>query len=41
VTKETIARHQRNLRKFQADEKQIIARFAGDISRFKVLKGID
>ena len=40
-TKDTIARHQRNLRKFQIDEQQIIARFAGDVSRFKVLKGID
>ncbi len=39
-TKETIERHQRNLRKFTADEQQIIARFAGDISRFKQLKGI-
>lgn len=39
-TKTTIARHQRNLKKFQADEQQIIARFAGDISRFKTLKGI-
>ena len=41
VTKETIARHERNLKKFQFDEEQIIARFAGDISRFKMLKGID
>lgn len=40
-TKEIIARHQRNLQKFQADEQQIIARFDGDISRFKVLRGID
>lgn len=40
-TKDTIERHERNLKKFLADEKQIIARFAGDISRFKVLKGID
>jgi hypothetical protein len=39
-TKETIDRHQRNLKKFQTDEQQIIARFAGDISRFKILKGI-
>jgi hypothetical protein len=39
-TKETIDRHQRNLKKFQTDEEQIIARFAGDISRFKILKGI-
>ncbi len=40
-TKDTIERHQRNLKKFLADEQQIIARFAGDISRFKVLKGIE
>jgi len=40
-TKEIIARHQRNLQKFQADEQQIIARFDGDISRFKVLRGIE
>ena len=40
-TKDTIARHQRNLRKFQTDEQQIIARFDGDVSRFKILKGID
>ena len=41
VTKETIARHERNLQKFKFDEKQIIARFDGDITRFKVLKGIE
>lgn len=40
-TKVTIARHVRNLEKFQADEQQIIARFDGDVTRFKVLKGID
>lgn len=40
-TKEVIARHERNLEKFQQDEQQIIARFDGDISRFKVLKGIE
>ncbi len=40
-TKDTIARHQRNLKKFEADEQQIIARFDGDVSRFKILKGID
>jgi len=39
-TKDTIERHQRNLKKFQTDEQQIITRFAGDISRFKILKGI-
>lgn len=41
LTKETIERHQRNLKKFQADEQQIVARFSGDISRFKALKGIE
>ncbi len=40
-TKDIIQRHERNLQKFQADEKQIIARFEGDINRFKVLRGID
>ena len=40
-TKETIERHERNLQKFLADEQQIITRFAGDISRFKLLKGIE
>ncbi|MGI9233647.1 MAG: DUF4124 domain-containing protein [Woeseiaceae bacterium] len=40
-TKEIIQRHQRNLRKFHADEKQIIARFEGDIDRFKTLRGIN
>ncbi|NQV86384.1 MAG: hypothetical protein HQ492_04840, partial [Woeseiaceae bacterium] len=40
-TKETIERHQSNLKKFQADEEQIVTRFAGDISRFKILKGIE
>jgi hypothetical protein len=39
-TKDTIARHKRNLQKYQSDEQQIIDRFDGDISRFKVLKGI-
>ena len=39
-TKETIERHERNLKKYQSDEQQIVSRFAGDISRFKALKGI-
>jgi len=39
-TKETIARHKRNLKKFQSDKQQIIERFDGDISRFKILKGL-
>ncbi len=40
-TKEIIQRHERNLRKFQADEQQIIARFEGDITRFKTLRGLN
>lgn len=40
-TKTKIANHERNLKKFKADEQQIVARFAGDISRFKLLKGIN
>lgn len=40
-TKEIIQRHERNLKKFQSDEERIIARFAGDIDRFKTLRGID
>ena len=40
-TEATITRHQENLRKFQEDERQIVTRFEGDISRFKSLKGLD
>ncbi len=40
-TKAIIARHENNLEKFRTDEQQIIARFDGDISRFKALKGLD
>ena len=40
-TRDTITRHQRNLEKYQLDEEQIIARFDGDIARFKILKGLD
>ena len=40
-TKQTIERHERNLKKFQTDEEQIVTRFDGDISRFKILKGLD
>lgn len=40
-TKDTINRHQRNLKKYEVDERQIMARFDGDIARFKTLKGID
>lgn len=39
-TKAVIARHERNLAKYKQNEQQIIARFDNDISRFKVLKGI-
>ena len=40
-TKDTISRHERNLQKYESDEKHIIERFDGDIQRFKTLKGID
>jgi len=40
-TKDTIERHEENLKKFKADEAEIKARFGGDIKRFKHLKGID
>jgi len=40
-TQATIARHQKNLLKFQEDERQMVARFEGDINRFKALKGLD
>ena len=40
ATKETIARHERNLEKYEVEEKQIFERFNGDIARFKILKGI-
>ena len=40
-TQDTITRHQRNLEKFLDNERQIIARFQGDINRFKALKGIE
>jgi len=40
-TKSTIKRHEKNLNKFQTDEMQIVARFEGDINRFKTLKGMD
>ena len=40
-TRETIERHESNLLKYRADEKQIYARFENDIGRFKKLRGID
>jgi hypothetical protein len=39
-TKDTISRHERNLKKYESDEQRIIERFDGDIQRFKTLKGI-
>ena len=39
-TRETIARHERNLAKYESNEKAIIERFDSDIERFKILKGI-
>jgi hypothetical protein len=41
TTKETIARHKQNLQRFEDDEQNILARFDGDISRFKALRGLD
>ena len=40
-TRDTIERHQSNLQKFKHDEQKIIDQFDGDISRFKLLKGIE
>ena len=39
-TKETIERHERNLKKYEQEEKDMFERFDGDIERFKILKGI-
>ncbi len=41
VTKATIKRHQANLARFREDEQSIVARFDGDINRFKSLKGMN
>ncbi len=41
ATKETIARHQENLKQFKDDQNSIVARFDGDIDRFKKLKGLN
>jgi len=41
ATRQTIVRHESNLDRFHTDEQQILDRFDGDISRFKVLKGIE
>lgn len=40
-TKETITRHEANLQRFQNDQQGIVARFDGDINRFKKLKGLN
>jgi hypothetical protein len=40
-TKNTIQRHQQNLNNYQMGEQQIIARFDGDIHRFRALKGLN
>ncbi len=39
-TKETIARHEANLAKYEADERTIIERFDVQIKRFEYLKGL-
>jgi len=41
VTEATIKRHQANLARLQAGELNIVARFDGDINRFKSLKGLN
>ncbi len=40
-TRETIERHENNLQRFQADEETMIARFDGDIQRFRNLTGLE
>ena len=41
ATRDAIARHEGNLQKFKDDEENIVARFDGDIDRFKRLKGLN
>jgi hypothetical protein len=41
TTKDTIERHQANLERFNDDAQNVVARFAGDINRFKTLKGLN
>ena len=41
TTKETIVRHEQNLKRFESDQNNIVARFDGDIDRFKRLKGLN
>jgi hypothetical protein len=40
-TKTTIKRQLENLEQYRTSQEQVIARFEGDINRFKMLKGID
>lgn len=40
-TRSTIARHESNLTRFRSDEQEMAARFDGDITRFKELKGLN
>lgn len=41
TTRATIERHEQNLKRFQDNEQSIVARFEGDIDRFRALKGLD
>lgn len=41
TTEDTIQRHQANLQRYQDDATNIVARFDGDINRFKKLKGLN
>ena len=41
TTKDTIDRHQANLERFHQDEQNIVARFDGDVDRFRKLKGLN
>ena len=41
TTKQTIQRHMENLQKYQEGEQRIVARFEGDMERFRALKGLN
>ncbi len=41
TTKQTVERHQANLERFHEDEQSIVARFDGDVDRFRRLKGLN
>ncbi len=41
TTKGTIERHQANLERFHQDEQNIVARFDGDVDRFKRIKNLN